>query len=43
MLNQQLKVHLARDMFCRATNIRVCEELVEEIYELGRKHEASLS
>ena len=42
-MNQQLKVHLARDMFCRATDIKVCEQLVEEIYELGRRHEASLS
>ncbi len=42
-MNHQLKVHLARDMFCRATDIKVCEQLVEEIYELGRRHEASLS
>jgi len=42
-VNEQLRVHLARDMFCRATDIKVCEQLVEEIYELGRKHEASLS
>ena len=42
-MNEQLRIILARDMFCRATDIKVCEQLVEEIYELGRKHEASLS
>ena len=39
-MNEQLRVHLARDMFCRGTDIKTCEELVEEIYELGRRHEA---
>ena len=42
-MNEQLRVHLARDMFCRAVDIKVCEEMVEEIYELGRRHEASES
>ncbi len=39
-MNEQLRVHLARDAFCRCTDIKECEKFVEEVYELGRKHEA---
>ena len=42
-MNEQLREMLSLEAYKRCSDIKECEIFVEEVYELGRRHEASLS